>query len=223
MEWALFSVYWFHMGLLIWTAFFSAHGDGKFCFVIFSKYTYWTSSRGYIVFGAATVLIGIITFFFLVDDVDSKILRLTDKEKDIVQERSRDNCVVRNKKIKKEHMVEALKEPRLYLIFIAQLCNCLQNGGLITFSTLLIEGLGFSVSTNPLVIILSASSYINALLSLSLPLSFNFLAELPVVYSPWVLFCLLPNTKESHSLVFWWAASLSWVAFLWLPFQIRPN
>ncbi|CAO3622826.1 unnamed protein product [Mucor fragilis] len=102
---------------------------------------------GYIVFGAATVLIGIITFFFLVDDVDSKILRLTDKEKDIVQERSRDNCVVRNKKIKKEHMVEALKEPRLYLIFIAQLCNCLQNGGLITFSTLLIEGLGFSSFT----------------------------------------------------------------------------
>lgn len=82
----------------------------------------------------------------MVDDVNSKVLRLTDKEKEIVQERSRDNCVVRNKEIKREHMIEALKEPRLYLIFFAQLFNSLQNGGLVTFSTLLVEGLGFSVS-----------------------------------------------------------------------------
>ncbi|KAI8645927.1 major facilitator superfamily domain-containing protein [Parasitella parasitica] len=99
---------------------------------------------GYIVFGSATVVIGIATFFLLVDDVDSKLLRLTDNEKEIVQERSRDNCVVRNKEIKKAHVIEALQEPRLYLIFFAQLFNCLQNGGLITFSTLLVEGLGFS-------------------------------------------------------------------------------
>lgn len=125
--------------------------------------TYSSLYRGYIVFGAATVVIGIITFFFLVDDVDSKILRLTDKEKDIVQERSRDNCVVRNKKIKKEHMIEALKEPRLYLIFIAQLCNCLQNGGLITFSTLLVEGLGFSVNIILLLIVSSSSTNISIL------------------------------------------------------------
>lgn len=166
---------------------------------------YSSFDRGYIVFGAATVVIGIITFLFLVDDVDSKILRLTDKEKYIVQERSRDNCVVRNKKIKKEHMIEALKEPRLYLIFIAQLCNCLQNGGLITFSTLLIEGLGFSVSK----LASNTRQYTNPFDSLLQPLFFRSLTVSPLVSLPWVPFWLPPNTRESHSRAFWWAASLS--------------
>ncbi|KAL9546431.1 hypothetical protein MBANPS3_006662 [Mucor bainieri] len=99
---------------------------------------------GYIVFGIATVAIGILTFFFLVDDTHHKLLRLTEKEKEIVEERSKDNCVVRNKEIKKDQMWEAAKEPRLWILFMAFLLNSLQNGGLTTFSTLLVKGLGFS-------------------------------------------------------------------------------
>ncbi|CAO0795511.1 unnamed protein product [Mucor circinelloides] len=99
---------------------------------------------GYIVFGIATVVIGILTFFFLVDDTHHRLLRLTEKEKEIVEERSKDNCVVRNKEIKKEQMWEAAKEPRLWIIFVVFLLNSLQNGGLTTFSTLLVKGLGFS-------------------------------------------------------------------------------
>ncbi|KAI7878734.1 major facilitator superfamily domain-containing protein [Mucor mucedo] len=99
---------------------------------------------GYIVFGIMTVLIGILTFFCLVDNTHHKLLRLTEKELDIVEERTRDNCVVRVKEIKSEQRWEALKEPRLYLIFFMNLFNCLQNGGLVTFSTILVEGLGFS-------------------------------------------------------------------------------
>lgn len=104
--------------------------------------------RGYIVFGIATVLIGILTFFFLVDDVHHRLLRLTEKEKEIVEERSKDNCVVRNKVIKRHQMWEAVKEPRLWILFFVFLLNSLQNGGLTTFSTLLVKGLGFSVSSN---------------------------------------------------------------------------
>lgn len=97
-------------------------------------------------FGIGTVLIGFLTFFFLIDDPHHRLLHLTEKEHEIVEERTRDNCVVRVKEIKREQMWEAIKEPRLWLLLTANMLNCLQNGGLITFSTLLVEGLGFSVS-----------------------------------------------------------------------------
>ncbi|GAA5804435.1 hypothetical protein HPULCUR_009928 [Helicostylum pulchrum] len=99
---------------------------------------------GYIVFGILTVLISFITFFGLIDDPHHKLLRLTEKEKEIVAERARDNCVVRVYEIKREQIWEAVKEPRLWLLVTANTLNCLQNGGLIVFSTLLVKGLGFS-------------------------------------------------------------------------------
>ncbi|CAO0802839.1 unnamed protein product [Mucor circinelloides] len=99
---------------------------------------------GYIVFGIATVVIGLLTFFFLVDDPHHKLLKLTDKEREIVNDRSNDNRVVRNKEIKREQMWEAAKEARLWILFLVFLLNNLQNGGLVTFSTLLVQGLGFS-------------------------------------------------------------------------------
>ncbi|CAO3633059.1 unnamed protein product [Mucor hiemalis] len=99
---------------------------------------------GYIVFGCFTVVIGIITFFFLVDDVHHKLLRLTEEEILIVEERARDNCVVRVHEIKTEQIWEALREPRLWLLTAANTLNCIQIGGLVTFSTLLVQGLGFS-------------------------------------------------------------------------------
>lgn len=105
--------------------------------------------RGYIVFGCVTIVIGFLTFFFLVDDVHHKLLRLTEEEKLIVEERARDNCVVRVHEIKMEHVWEALREPRLWLLTASNLLNCIQIGGLVTFSTLLVQGLGFSVSLTP--------------------------------------------------------------------------
>lgn len=88
------------------------------------------------------------TFFFLVDDPHHKLLKLTDKEREIVNDRSNDNRVVRNKEIKREQMWEAAKEARLWILFLVFLLNNLQNGGLVTFSTLLVQGLGFSVSND---------------------------------------------------------------------------
>ncbi|KAG1474106.1 hypothetical protein G6F56_000552 [Rhizopus delemar] len=103
---------------------------------------------GYIVFGIATVLIGVLTFFFLVDDTHHKLLRLTKVELEIVEERAKDNCVVRTTEIKTEQIWEAIQEPRLWLILLANILNCIENGGLVTFSTLLVSGLGFSSMTS---------------------------------------------------------------------------
>ncbi|CAO3624517.1 unnamed protein product [Mucor fragilis] len=102
----------------------------------------------YIIYGIVTVVIGILTFFCLVDDPHHKLLRLTEKEKGIVEERSNDNRAVRNKEIKKEQIWEAAKEVRLWIFLFVFFLNNLQNGGIVTFSTLLVRGLGFTPRTS---------------------------------------------------------------------------
>ncbi|KAI9305537.1 major facilitator superfamily domain-containing protein [Cunninghamella echinulata] len=97
----------------------------------------------YLVFGIITVVIGIITFIFLIDTPYSKWLKLTEEEKKIVEERIQDNAVVKDKVVKIHHYWEALREPRYYLIVIAAIANNLSNGGLVTFSTPFIATLGF--------------------------------------------------------------------------------
>ncbi|KAI8890909.1 MFS general substrate transporter [Backusella circina FSU 941] len=98
----------------------------------------------FIIWGCLTVLFGIITFFFLADTPTAKVLRLTEEEKLIVEERTRDNAVVRVEKIKMYQVWEALREPRLWLISVSILCNNLHNGGLVVFSTLIVKNLGFT-------------------------------------------------------------------------------
>jgi MFS family permease len=99
----------------------------------------------YIIWGALTVLFGIITFFFLPDTPHSFMYRLTEEEKEIVEERTRDNAVVRVYEVKKHHIWEAVKEPRLWLLCFSTLCNNLSTGGLVVFSTILVQNFGFNV------------------------------------------------------------------------------
>lgn len=89
---------------------------------------------------------GVCTFFLLIDDPYHPLLRLTEEEKELVEQRAQDNRVVRVREIKKYQIVEALNEPRFYLIFLISAATYLQNGGIIPYSTLLVQDLGFSVS-----------------------------------------------------------------------------
>lgn len=100
----------------------------------------------YIIWGALTVLFGIICFFFLPDTPYSFMFRLTNEEKVIVAERNRDNCVVRVQKIKMHHVWEALREMRLWLICLACFFNNLLTGGVVVFNTLIVQSMGYSVS-----------------------------------------------------------------------------
>ncbi|KAI8356124.1 major facilitator superfamily domain-containing protein [Choanephora cucurbitarum] len=97
----------------------------------------------YIIWGALTVLFGVLVFFFLPDSPNSFMFRLTEEEKEIVKERTRDNAVVRVYEVKKSHIWEALREPRLWLVCLSTFCNNLHTGGLVVFSTLLVNSLGF--------------------------------------------------------------------------------
>ncbi|KAI9363111.1 major facilitator superfamily domain-containing protein [Pilaira anomala] len=98
----------------------------------------------YIIWGCLTIVFGLITFFFLPDTPDNFMFRLKEEEKEIVKERTRDNAVVRVYEIKKHHIYEALKEPRLWLLCFSTLCNNLSTGGLVVFSTLIVQAFGFA-------------------------------------------------------------------------------
>jgi MFS family permease len=99
----------------------------------------------YIIWGVITVAFGISVFFFFPDSPKSKWYKLTPEEEKIVDARTRDNAIVRVKEFKWHHIWEALKEPRLYLLCVSSLCNNFQNAGLVSFSSIIVEGLGFTV------------------------------------------------------------------------------
>ncbi|OAD08409.1 hypothetical protein MUCCIDRAFT_32172, partial [Mucor lusitanicus CBS 277.49] len=95
-----------------------------------------------------TVSMGFIAFFMLVDGPNFWLLRITKDEKAIMRERTNDNAVVRRSKIEYHQYWEALKEARFWLICLTVLCDNLQNGGLILYSTVLVHGLGFDSITS---------------------------------------------------------------------------
>jgi hypothetical protein len=110
-------------------------------------YTYTNPNaynRGYVIWGTITVAIAICVFVFLIDSPDSRWLSVTEEEKVIIEERTRDNAVVRQRKVNTHQYLEALKESRFYLIFIMALLNSLQNGALVLYANVLVKSLGFS-------------------------------------------------------------------------------
>ncbi|KAI8145665.1 major facilitator superfamily domain-containing protein [Fennellomyces sp. T-0311] len=96
----------------------------------------------HIIFGALTMLLGLICIFFLVDNPKSWLLRLTEEEKAIMEERTKDNAVVRQKKVKWDQMLEAVKEVRFWCICLAVMGLNMQNGALQVYSVLFIRELG---------------------------------------------------------------------------------
>ncbi|KAI8096838.1 major facilitator superfamily domain-containing protein [Halteromyces radiatus] len=111
----------------------------------------------YMIYGILTVVIGIATFFFMVDSPQSKYLRLTEAEKKIVEARTQDNAVVMDRAVKVSHYWEAVKEPRYYLVLLAAFCNNLSNSGLVVFSTPFVATLGFTSLNSILLQIPSAA------------------------------------------------------------------
>ncbi|CDS02603.1 hypothetical protein LRAMOSA00008 [Lichtheimia ramosa] len=96
----------------------------------------------HIIFGSMTVPLGILCFFFLVDNAKSWVLHLTEEEKAITEDRIQDNAVVRHQKIKWSQIREACKEIRLWCICLANLGLNLQTGALQVFSAQYIKQLG---------------------------------------------------------------------------------
>ncbi|KAI7885994.1 MFS general substrate transporter [Lichtheimia hyalospora FSU 10163] len=97
-----------------------------------------------IIWGSITTLFGIVVFLFLADQPKSRWFRLTPLQEKIVDERVLDNVVVRNRNVKRDQIIEALKEPRLYACSFISLLSNLQNGAIQIFSSQIIHAMGFS-------------------------------------------------------------------------------
>jgi hypothetical protein len=99
-----------------------------------------------IILGSITCLVGIVVFFVLIDEPYSPRLHLTEDEKLIVADRLADNGVYRTQEFKRDQVIEALKDQKTWIFFLCALLNNMTNGALTTFSTLITQGFGFSVS-----------------------------------------------------------------------------
>ncbi|KAI7868500.1 major facilitator superfamily domain-containing protein [Spinellus fusiger] len=97
-----------------------------------------------IILGSITVIIGILTFFFLIDDPKSKLLCLNAEQEILVEERMRDSAVMRTTNIKKEQIWEALTEIRFWCFCISCLLINLQNGGMTIYSSQITIAFGYT-------------------------------------------------------------------------------
>lgn len=97
----------------------------------------------FLLVGAFTAVWAGVVFMFLPDN--PLVARwFTAREKYIIiQRKASDNTGVETKKIKKEQIIEAFTDPKTWLIWFAIVALQVPNGGLTTFNTLIISGLGF--------------------------------------------------------------------------------
>ncbi|KAI8080706.1 major facilitator superfamily domain-containing protein [Gilbertella persicaria] len=97
-----------------------------------------------IILGSTTTFVGIFSFFFLIDNPKAASLSLNAEQEILVEERTRDNAVFRTTMIKKEQIIEALKEVRFWALCFACLFINMQNGAMTTYNSQIAVGLGFS-------------------------------------------------------------------------------
>lgn len=114
----------------------------------------------FLLIGAITICWSAVVYFFLYvtispwsihysfnkaspsNPIETKLLN--DREKFIViQRKAADNTGIESKTIKKEQIWEAIIDPKTWLIWFAIMALQVPNGGLTTFNTLIISGLGF--------------------------------------------------------------------------------
>lgn len=101
-----------------------------------------------IILGSITAFMGVFCFFFLIDNPKTTALNLNAEQEILVEERTRDNAVVRTTMIKKDQIIEALKEVRFWCFCVSCLFINLQNGAMTTYNTQFAMGFGFTVSSS---------------------------------------------------------------------------
>jgi len=98
----------------------------------------------FLIIGALCCIWGIVLYFFLPDSPVTAPL-LTPKQRRWAVERLRENQTgVENKHLKNYQVIEAFKDPKLYLFFILGVVGNIPNGGISNFGTIIIQGFGFS-------------------------------------------------------------------------------
>ncbi|KAJ3495451.1 hypothetical protein NLG97_g3391 [Lecanicillium saksenae] len=105
----------------------------------------------FIIFGIVTLAWGIVLLFFLPDSpLDARFL--TPEERNYANRRPQQSThSFQTKEWKKDQVIEALQDPKTWLLCIYQICTCIPNGGYTSFNGIIIKGLGFDTFTTLLI------------------------------------------------------------------------
>ncbi|KAL3479623.1 allantoate permease [Aspergillus californicus] len=119
----------------------------------------------FLLMGSITIVWAAVVYFCLPNNpLDAKWLSKREKYI-IIQRKASDNTGVEAKGIKKEHILEAFVDIKTWLIWFAIVALQVPNGGLTTFNTLIISGLGFdSLETSLLAMPPGAMSTISGII-----------------------------------------------------------
>ncbi|OJD40372.1 allantoate permease [Diplodia corticola] len=98
----------------------------------------------FLVLGGFSLLWAVVVFLFLPDS-PTNCRYMTDREKFICLQRIKDNNTgVESKEIKWYQIRECLCDPKTWLLFIFAIAQNIPNGGLVTFASIIVSGLGYS-------------------------------------------------------------------------------
>lgn len=105
----------------------------------------------FIILGAVTaVLSGLVYIYIPSSPVEA--WWLTDREKFICIDRVRQNNTgVEDKTFKMYQVIECVKDPKPWLLFLFSVSQNICNGGLVTFAAIIVKGLGFSTLKTTLI------------------------------------------------------------------------
>lgn len=104
----------------------------------------------FLTLGAFTILWSLIVFFFLPNNpLEAKWLSEREKYM-LIQRKATDNTGLESRTFKPAQIYEALLDPKTWLIWFAIIALQVPNGGLTTFNTLIISGLGFDAEKTAL-------------------------------------------------------------------------
>lgn len=103
----------------------------------------------FLIFGVITIAVGICIFIFLPDSPMTS--KLTHEEKILAIERLRENQTgIENKHFKWRQFIEAFKDPQTYLFAIIVTAMDVPNAAISSFTSLIIENIGFTTKQTEL-------------------------------------------------------------------------
>ncbi|EXJ90893.1 hypothetical protein A1O1_03999 [Capronia coronata CBS 617.96] len=117
-----------------------AYGVGK---ITTSSLDHWKLL--FLILGSVTAAYGVV-LFLLLPDSPTKAIFLNEKESQIALSRTIENKtgLLDDNKFVRQQAIDALLDPQLWLLFLYTFTVNLANGGLTSFSTIVIAGFGFS-------------------------------------------------------------------------------
>lgn len=172
----------------------------------------------FLVFGCITLFLTFCLYLILPDS-PMTCKWLSEKEKYIAVDRTAENRTgVKNRKLKKDQIIEAAKDWKTWIMALFALCNNISNGGLVTFAAQIVSGLGYSPIRTTLLgmptgVFMTTSSWIIALVTFFSPRKFRTTAAAIVCLCPLiccVLMMKLPRENKTSLLIAYYFFYFYW-------------